>query len=73
MIRTLRKHALAIPMTLVAAVGLLFGAAGTGSAAPAVTYTMVAFSNDSDRNMDVYQSSNGTDFTTVATAAYTPP
>ena len=72
-IRPLRKHTLAIPMTLVAAVGLLVGAAGSGSAAPAVTYTMVAFSNDSDRNMDVYQSSNGTDFTTVETAAYTPP
>ena len=70
---TLRKHAFALPMTLVAAAGLLMGAAGTGAAAPAVTYTMVAFSNDSDRDMDVYQSSNGTDFTTLRTAAYTPP
>nr|WP_314142301.1 arabinofuranosidase [uncultured Rhodococcus sp.] len=61
-------------MVLLAVAGLLFAATGTGAAAPSAwRYTMVAFSNDSDRDMDVYQSSDGTDFAALQTSAYRPP
>ncbi|NLV78714.1 MAG: glycoside hydrolase family 43 protein [Rhodococcus sp.] len=36
-------------------------------------YTMVAFSNDSDRDLDVYESSDGTDFEPVGLSTYRPP
>ncbi len=47
---------------------------GVSGAAPSGwQYTMVAFSNASDRDMDVYQSWNGTDFESAALSAYRPP
>ncbi len=74
MISTARRFLLVVPMVILAVAGLLFSAAGTGAAAPSVwRYTMVAFGNDSDRDMDVYESGDGTDFTALQTAAYRPP
>ncbi|UVF80559.1 arabinofuranosidase [Gordonia mangrovi] len=59
-----------LAVTTVAVVG-----AGTGGAAPPTgwRYTMVAFSNASDRDMDVYTSSDGTTFQLLRKAAYRPP
>ncbi|MBT1192383.1 arabinofuranosidase [Rhodococcoides kroppenstedtii] len=46
----------------------------TASAQPETwRYTMVAFSNASDRDLDVYESSDGTSFTAARTSAYRPP
>ncbi|MGA9873365.1 MAG: arabinofuranosidase [Rhodococcus sp. (in: high G+C Gram-positive bacteria)] len=47
--------------------------AGSSAAPPDSRYTMVAFSNDSDRDMDVYESRDGTTFEIVQRAAYSPP
>ena len=56
-----------------AMVGSLF-APGAAQADPSpYRYTMVAFSNSSARDMDVYESSDGTDFRLVKEAAYRPP
>lgn len=69
-----RKFVFAVPMVVLTVASLLFAASGTGSAAPSAwRYTMVAFSNVSDRSMDVYQSSDGTDFAALQTSAYQPP
>ncbi len=69
-----RTVVVAVSMVVLAVAGLLFSSAGTGTAAPSAwRYTMVAFSNDSDRDMDVYQSSDATDYTALQTAAYRPP
>ncbi|MFZ2510480.1 MAG: arabinofuranosidase [Gordonia sp. (in: high G+C Gram-positive bacteria)] len=46
---------------------------GHAAAAPQWRYTMVAFSNDSARDLDVYESSDGTDYRLLRTAAYRPP
>ncbi len=62
----------ALPVVLLAVIGLLLSGPGTGAAA-GWRYTMVGFSNTSDLYMDVYQSSNGTDFTPLAKPAYRPP
>jgi len=40
---------------------------------PQWRYTLVGFSNDSARDMDVYESADGTDFTVVRKSAYRPP
>lgn len=54
--------------------GLLVAAPGGSAAAPTESrYTMVAFSNASARDMDVYSSTDGTDFQTVKKSAYRPP
>ncbi|MGO3327206.1 arabinofuranosidase [Gordonia sp. (in: high G+C Gram-positive bacteria)] len=60
---------------MLALAGTVGGAPGIGRAdsAPQWRYTMVGFSNDSARDMDVYESSDGTDFTSVKQAAYRPP
>ncbi len=47
--------------------------APSSSADPAWQYTMVAFSNISDRDMDVYESSDATNFDPVQRPAYRPP
>ncbi|NLE80036.1 MAG: glycoside hydrolase family 43 protein [Rhodococcus sp.] len=53
---------------------LLVTAPGSSSAAPtAWRYTMVAFSNASDRDMDVYESADGTEFHPVQQSAFRPP
>lgn len=43
------------------------------AAPPAWRYTMVAFSNDSARDMDVYQSADGTHYELLKKDAYRPP
>ncbi len=60
---------------MLAVVGLLAAPPGTSGAEPlpASRYTMVAFSNDSARDMDVYQSGDGTQFQLVRKSAYRPP
>lgn len=61
-------------MTLALAVlGGLLVAPSTSGAAPSLQYTMVAFSNDSDRDMDVYGSADATQFQSLQQAAYRPP
>lgn len=57
------------------AVASLVAAPGHGGAAPPTgwRYTLVAFSNTSDRHMDVYESGDGTRFDLVRPSAYTPP
>ncbi len=73
-IPTVRKCLFTVSMVILAVAGLLFSSAGTGAAAPSAwRYTMVAFSNDSDRDMDVYESGGGTDFAALQTSAYRPP
>ncbi|TSD50272.1 arabinofuranosidase [Rhodococcus sp. KBS0724] len=59
-------------VTLVIA-GLLVAAPASGAEPPAWRYTMVAFSNGSDRDMDVYESADGTGFQLVKPSAYRPP
>lgn len=54
--------------------GLLLSVPATGNAAPTGwRYTMVGFSNATDGAMDVYQSSDGTDFRLLRQSAYQPP
>lgn len=61
-------------MVMFAVAGLLFSGQGVGAAQPSgELYTVVGFSNDSDRDMDVYESTDGTNFDVVKTAAYRPP
>ncbi|MCF8611443.1 arabinofuranosidase [Gordonia sp. HY285] len=61
-------------VTLLAMAGLLFATPGVSGAEPPEQwrYTMVAFSNASARDMDVYESGDGTQFRPVAKAAYRP-
>lgn len=60
---------------LLSAAGWMASVPGVGAAAPSSgwRYTMVAFSNASDVDMDVYQSGDATQFTLVQKAAYRPP
>lgn len=51
---------------------VLLPAAETSAAPAGWRYTMVGFSNLSDRDMDVYTSSDGTDFRIVTKSAYRP-
>lgn len=62
-------------MTIVlTAAGLLVSAQGTGSAVPSGwRYTMVGFSNATDRDMDVYTSTDATNFRLLRKSAYRPP
>lgn len=69
-----RSRSSAISMVVLAVAGLLVATPATSSAAPPDwQYTMVAFSNTSDRDMDVYKSGDGTDFQPVGLPAYRPP
>lgn len=62
-----------VPMVVLAITGLLFASQGISAAAPsAAQYTMVAFSNVSDRDLDVYQSTDGTQFDAIGLSAYRP-
>ncbi|MFZ2175269.1 MAG: glycoside hydrolase family 43 protein [Rhodococcus sp. (in: high G+C Gram-positive bacteria)] len=64
----------AISMVMLAVAGLLVAAPGSsGAAPPAWRYTMVAFSNASDRDMDVYESGDATQFQPVRLSAFRPP
>jgi len=64
-----------VSVVLLAVIGLLIAMPGIGNAVPPTgwRYTMVAFSNTSDRDMDVYQSSDGTDYQALQRPAYRPP
>lgn len=58
---------------MLAVVGLLVATPGSSAAAPGQwRYTMVAFSNASARDMDVYTSTDGTDFQLAERSAYRP-
>lgn len=71
----LAKRSLSATATVMLCVAAVLVAAGSGGAAPTTgwRYTMVAFSNTSDRDMDVYESSDGTQFTLTQPSAYRPP
>lgn len=60
-------------MVMLVIAGLLVAAPASGAEPPAWRYTMVAFSNVSDRDMDVYESGDGTGFQLVRPSAYRPP
>ncbi|WP_424294062.1 arabinofuranosidase [Gordonia sp. (in: high G+C Gram-positive bacteria)] len=64
-------------VVLFAAIALVVSSPGVAAAEPAPSpgwkYTMVGFSNSSVRDMDVYTSSDGTDFQLLKKAAYRPP
>jgi hypothetical protein len=63
-----------ISMAMFVVAGLLVAVPGSsGAAPPAWRYTMVAFSNASDRDMDVYESGDGTGFQPVRQSAFRPP
>ncbi|MEU4218141.1 glycoside hydrolase family 43 protein [Actinoplanes sp. NPDC026623] len=49
------------------------GAAPAAAAGPAPHYLMTAFTNSSESNMYVYDSSNATDYSLIRANAYTPP
>ncbi|WP_187703041.1 glycoside hydrolase family 43 protein [Nocardia yunnanensis] len=69
--RTLLAVAAGVPLQ-----ALLFGratAAPTTPPAPTLRYTMTAFTNGSETDLHVYESSDATTFREVAGAAYTPP
>lgn len=72
--RTKRTALCALSVVLLVIGGLLVSLPGRADASPGGwLYTMVAFSNISDRDLDVYQSSNATDFSTLKLSAYRPP
>ena len=60
-------------MVMLVVAGLLVAAPASGAEPPAWRYTMVAFSNASDRDMDVFESADGTGFQLVKPSAYRPP
>lgn len=69
-----RKGLSVMSMVLLTAASLLVAAPGSsGAAPPGWRYTMVAFSNTSDRDMDVYESADGTEFQPLRLSAYRPP
>lgn len=65
----------AASVVLLAITGLLLAFPGVTSAAPSSgwRYTMVAFSNASASDMDVYESSDGLDYQALRLGAYHPP
>ena len=66
------RNTTALATALLIAISLLAALPATGHAAT-WKYTMVAFSNTSDRVMDVYESGDATDFTLLQKSAYRPP
>jgi hypothetical protein len=71
-IRTQQSLICAVSMVVLAVAGLVV-AAPANAAPSGWRYTMVAFSNASDRDMDVYQSGDGTRFQVLRQSAYRPP
>nr|WP_188545919.1 glycoside hydrolase family 43 protein [Rhodococcus trifolii] len=69
--RMSRISAVSVALLVLLASALATPAAG--NAEPSWRYTMVAFSNVSDRDMDVYQSADGTNFESLQRPAYRPP
>ncbi|NMO02110.1 glycoside hydrolase family 43 protein [Gordonia sp. TBRC 11910] len=64
-----------VTAALLTIAGLLLGSPASAGAAPTSPwrYTVVGFSNTSARDMDVYQSGDGTDYAAVHLGAYRPP
>ncbi len=67
----IRTRIAAVLATALAAVGL--GAPAAEAAGPAPHYLMTAFTNSSESNMYVYDSSDGTTWNLIRANAYTPP
>ncbi|MGV9711652.1 arabinofuranosidase [Gordonia sp. NPDC003424] len=72
---TKRMILTAVSTVLLTVAGLLVSVPANSDAAPSSgwRYTMVGFSNATDRDMDVYQSSDGTTFRLLKRSAYRPP
>lgn len=69
-----RRRRLQAAIVILAVAVLLATGQGAGSAQPQDwRYTVVAFSNDSDRDLDVYESADATNFDLVQAGAYRPP
>ncbi|MFW0787246.1 arabinofuranosidase [Gordonia sp. CPCC 206044] len=70
-----RQSLLGATIAILAVAGVVVSGHGIGNAAPQAgwRYTMVAFSNTSARDMDVYRSGDGTRFELVRSSAYRPP
>lgn len=69
-----KKGFSAVSMVLLCVAGLVAAASGSAAAAPSGwRYTLVAFSNTSERDMDVYESGDGAGFQPVQPSAYRPP
>ncbi|EGD56822.1 arabinofuranosidase [Gordonia neofelifaecis] len=69
-----RTRLLVVWAVVLAVAGLLVAVPGRSDAAPTGwKYTMVGFSNGNDRAMDVYGSSDGTQFQLLRKSAYRPP
>lgn len=64
-------------LVVLAAMTVVVASPGIATAEPSpaspFTYTMVGFSNTNARSMDVYQSSDGTNFQVLKKGAYSPP
>lgn len=71
---TTHRYFVAMSIVLLAAAGLLVASPGSsGAAPPSWRYTMVAFSNVSERDLGVYESWDATQFQPVRLSAYRPP
>ncbi|GAC54247.1 glycoside hydrolase family 43 protein [Gordonia amicalis] len=73
-ILTRRSRVGTLVIAVLALSALLVGTPGAADAAPdSWRYTMVGFSNTSAQHMDVYQSSDATQFQPIRMSAYQPP
>ncbi|WP_433611092.1 arabinofuranosidase [Prescottella agglutinans] len=70
-----KRSCSALWVVMLCVAGLLVATAGISGAAPPPgwRYTLVAFSNTSDRDMDVFESGDGTQFQLVQPSAFRPP
>ncbi|QKT10678.1 glycoside hydrolase family 43 protein [Rhodococcus sp. W8901] len=70
-----KRSCSALWVVMLCVAGLLVAASGSSGAAPPPgwRYTMVAFSNTSDHDMDVFESGDGSQFQLVQPSAYRPP
>lgn len=75
LVRVIRRGSRTVVTGIAIALAALLATTPGGSAAEpaAARYTMVAFSNASARDLDVYESSDGTDFQPLKLSAYRPP
>ncbi|PTR30346.1 hypothetical protein C8K36_102194 [Rhodococcus sp. OK519] len=70
-----KRSCSALSVVMLCVAGLLVAASGSSGAAPPPgwRYTMVAFSNTSDSEMDVFESRDGTEFQLIQASAYRRP
>lgn len=71
--QTTRTRLSLLSAVLLAVAAPLATAPTSSAEPPAWNYTMVAFSNASDHDLDVYQSADGTRFDPLRLSAYRPP